>query len=312
MDIYRDINEIPSDFNAIVTIGTFDGIHIGHENILESLVSTAGKLNKKSMVITFEPHPRSIVSDKFRMELLSTFEEKMREFERIGVTDVLAVNFTKEFSQIQYDDFITKYIVDSIKAKHVIIGYDHKFGKNRDGDEKKLRNLGIKYGFDVTVVKEITLNNNTVSSTLVRNLIVNGKVKEASELLGRFYSFEGRVVEGAKRGRIMGFPTANIKVESDEKLIPQKGVYAVECMLEGNKEYGMMNIGNRPTFENSENIIIEVHLFDFHKDIYGKEIRVLCLERVRDEKKFESMEELIYQINRDKKKTIQIIGNLVN
>ncbi len=312
MKIYRDITEIPANSDAVVTIGTFDGVHIGHKDILKNLVNKAYEINGNSFVITFEPHPRTVLGNNHKINLISTFEEKIEEFEKIGIDNVLAVNFTKEFSQIEYDSFIKEYIVDGIGAENVVIGYDHKFGKNRSGDEKKLRELGERYGFEVSVIPEFTINGSTVSSTLIRKSLLEGKVKTAAEFLGRFFSFSGKVVEGAKRGRIMGFPTANIAISSKDKLVPMKGVYAVECIVGGKREFGMMNIGQRPTFEEGENIVIEVNIFDFHENIYGKEIKVSLIERVRDEQKFGSMEELIYQINRDKKNTIQIISKLVN
>lgn len=311
MQIYRSIEEFEKVENSVLTIGTFDGVHAGHKDIISRLKSYAEKNNLRDVVITFEPHPRTVVSD-FNIRLLSTLDEKVEFLESSGISNLLILNFTKEFGKQSSEDFVKNIVCDRIGAKHIIIGHDHKFGKDRGGNEDQLRELGLTNGFSVEIVEPVSKRENVVSSTLIRNLLLNGKVELAAELLGRSYCFRGKVVKGVARGTILGFPTANIEVENKRKLIPQNGVYVVECKIKDNKLFGVMNVGLRPTFADTKSVIIEVHLIEFNREIYGEEIRVSLLKRLRDEKKFESKEELIYQIERDKRKAIQYIGSIIN
>ena len=311
MQIYRSEKEIKKDKNTVLTIGTFDGVHEGHKDLFNKLTEETRANSYRNLIITFEPHPRTILSNS-NVGLLTTYNEKIELFELLGIENLLVLEFTKKFSEQSSEEFVKNIICENVGAKHIIIGHDHKFGKNRSGNEELLRKLGERNDFFVTSVPPVTIDNEIVSSTLIRNSLLKGDLKKANKLLGRNYSFEGKIVKGVSRGRILGFPTANIEVENKYKLIPHYWVYFVECEMNSEKVFGLMNIGVRPTFEDSNKVIIEVHLLDFEKNIYGEKIKVNLLKRLRDEKKFESKEELIYQIERDKKETIQYIGALIN
>lgn len=312
MTIYTDINEYIKQTNAVVTVGTFDGLHRGHLQIMETMKNIARSINGKSVVITFDPHPRSVISQNYDLKILTSFNEKKRILENIGIDELIVLNFTKEFSQLTSDQFIKNYLVDKFGTVHMVVGHDHKFGKDRLGDEDKLRELGKIYNFDVTAVPPENNNGEIISSTKIRNALYEGDVEKASLLLGRNYTFTGHVVKGAQRGRVLGFPTANLELDDINKAIPKKGVYIVSCSCEKESYFGIMNIGYRPTFEERTVLVIEVHILNFDKDIYGKELRVDFIKRLRDEKKYESKDDLIHQIEEDKKKALELINVLVN
>ena len=311
MQIFRSIDEFEKVENSVITIGTFDGVHAGHRDIISRLKTYADKNNLRDVVITFEPHPRMVISD-YDIKLLSTLNEKIEFLESIGVSNLLILNFTIEFSKQSSEEFIKNVVCNKIGTRHIIIGHDHKFGKDRGGDEDQLKKLGLGYDFTVEIVEPVSKEGNIISSTLIRKSLLNGQVELASDLLGRNYCFRGKVVRGVARGTILGFPTANIEVENAGKLIPQNGVYIVECKIKDNIVFGVMNVGIRPTFADTKRVIIEVHLIEFKREIYGEEIKVSLLKRLRDEKKFDSKEELIYQIERDKRKAVQYIGTIIN
>jgi len=309
MKVYTDSSDIKLAKHSVVTIGTFDGVHQGHFSLLETTVELARELDGESFIITFDPHPRSVVSDNYEMSILTTLEEKIAIFDKMGLDNLLVINFTEEFSKLSYEEFVKKYLIDKLNASHLVIGYDHKFGKDRDGDEKKLVKLGEKFGFRVTTVSAVSEAEENISSTKIRSALSEGDLFKATEFLGRNYSFTGTVVEGAERGRILGFPTANLKLDNKNKLVPAKGVYIVECRLNDENYFGLLNIGLRPTFEADTEIVIEVHLLDFNRMIYGEKMELVFIERIRDEKKFNSQKELVEQINIDKKYTIERIKN---
>jgi riboflavin kinase/FMN adenylyltransferase len=239
---------------------------------------------------------------------LTSFEEKVAVFKELKVDNLLVLNFTESFSQLPSDVFFKEYVIDKIGLSEIVVGHDHKFGKARGGDETLLMELGNQYNFSVTRVDGVTIDDLTVSSTKIRNFLYEGNIKAANMMLGRPFSLKGRVVEGDKRGRTLGFPTANVDIVDENKLIPATGVYSVEVILKSEKYKGVMNIGRRPTFHNSSDVIVkEVHLIDFNSDIYGEEIRIYLVDRIREEKKFESKDELIRQIFVDKKKSIEIL-----
>ncbi|MFC2133501.1 bifunctional riboflavin kinase/FAD synthetase [Bacteroidota bacterium] len=310
MNYYTDNDKIEHNVNSVVTIGTFDGIHKGHVDILKTVINKANELNCRSFVITFEPHPRTVVSEEYKMQILTTIEEKRALFEKLNIENLMVINFTKDFSQMTSEEFIQKYVLDKIGAKYIVIGYDHKFGKNRDGNENVLRNLGDEYQFDVTRVEAVEENDDPISSTKIRIALLDGDIETANDYLGWNYSFEGKVVEGASRGRIIGFPTANIELLNSNKLVPAKGVYLVRCNVDDQDYFGLLNIGSRPTFETEPEIVVEVHLLDFSRNIYGKIIKVEMLKRIRDEKKFDSKEDLVHQINIDKNFALEIIKKI--
>ncbi|MDQ7818252.1 MAG: bifunctional riboflavin kinase/FAD synthetase [Melioribacteraceae bacterium] len=312
MTVYTELDEYIKPNNAVVTVGTFDGLHRGHIKIMETMKRIADEINGKSIVVTFNPHPRSVISKGFDLKILTSFNEKKRVLENRGIDQLIVLNFTKEFSQLTSNEFIKKYLVEKFGTVHMVVGHDHKFGKDRLGDEEELRELGKLYNFDVTAVLPEEFNGEIISSTKIRNSLYEGDIEKANLFLGRNYSFSGLVVKGAQRGRVLGFPTANLILDDQYKAIPQKGVYIVACSCEKEGHYGIMNIGYRPTFENRAELVIEVHILNFDRDIYGKELKVDFIKRLRDEKRFESKEELIYQIEEDKKKALELINVLVN
>jgi len=294
--------------DSVVTIGTFDGVHIGHKIIIEKLKEQAKKLNCESVVITFFPHPRVVVNNDTKILLLTTLEEKKELIEKLGVDKLYIINFTKDFAKKTYQEFLAETIIKNNKAKHIIIGYDHKFGKDRAGDKTNLMELTKENNIDITIVNPQEIDGLVISSTKIRNALLDGNLDLANKMLGRNYKVNGKVVEGSKRGRTLGFPTANIEPHDKNKLLPQNGVYLVKVFLENEKYSGVLNIGLRPTFNNRIEPIAEVHLLDFNKNIYGKEISVEFIKRLRDEKKFDSKEELVKQIKND----IKIVREILN
>jgi len=303
MRVYDDLFLIEKNDNTIITIGTFDGVHLGHQEIFNVLINKSKNNGCRSFVITFEPHPRMVIQPNFQLKLLTTFQEKVEILEKMGIDNLLVIPFTKEFSQLTSEDFFRKYILEGIGVKKMVIGYDHHFGKGRDGDEQKIRELGSVNGFEVQKTEAVTINETVVSSSKIRNALSEGDVENAALMLGRNYSYAGKVIVGDKRGRELGFPTANIQLENELKVVPKNGVYAVKVILEKGSFDGVMNIGLRPTFKETTTVLSEVHILNFNEDIYGKQIRVEFISRIRDEKKFGSKEELIKQIEIDKQET---------
>ncbi|MDP3149001.1 MAG: bifunctional riboflavin kinase/FAD synthetase [Ignavibacteria bacterium] len=303
MRVYNDLFLIEKYDDTIITIGTFDGVHLGHQEIFNVLINRSKNNGCRSFVITFEPHPRMVIQPNSDLKLLTTFEEKVEILEEMGIDNLLVIPFTKDFSQLTSEEFFRQYILDGIGIKKMVIGYDHHFGKGRDGDEQKIRELGTLNNFEVQKTEAVTINETVVSSSKIRNALSEGEVKTAAQMLGRNYSFSGLVVVGDKRGRELGFPTANIQLENESKLIPKNGVYAVKVFLGERIFNGVMNIGLRPTFKDTKIVLSEVHILNFNEDIYGKQISIEFIERIRDEKKFGSKEELIKQIEIDKQKT---------
>lgn len=310
MNIYNSIHEIGKDENTVLTIGTFDGIHEGHKVLFKRLKQYSSENNLRNVVVTFYPHPKLIVSD-YKIKLLTTLDEKSELLSQLGIDNLLVLEFSKEFSQQSSEEFITNVICDKIGVKHIIIGHDHKFGKDRSGNDNELIQLGSKNNFTVECVGPVKNDKEIISSTKIRNAILDGNVEKANEYLGRNYCFHGIVVKGVARGTILGFPTANIEVENENKLIPKNGVYVVKALVEGEVVYGVMNIGLRPTFADTLSVVIEAHLFEFNRDVYGETIRIELLKRIRNEIKFNNKEELIYQIGKDKKEAIQFVGKMI-
>jgi riboflavin kinase / FMN adenylyltransferase len=310
MEIFYDLSKVRYDKNTVITLGTFDGIHVGHKNIIDQVLAKSSFYGGRSFLITFDPHPRSIVSKGFKIDILSTLPEKLRLLEDIGIENVLVIKFTKEFSQLGAVEFLKKYIIEGTGIREIIIGHDHHFGKGRDGDENKLRELGKVYDFKVSSVGAVTKDSVTVSSTKIRKAISAGNVSLAGTYLGRSYSFSGKVVKGDMRGRELGFPTANIQPDNSGKIIPAIGIYAVEFFIENDskKYYGVMSIGKRPTFYNDGNLTTEVFILDFNKEIYENKVTVNVIERIRGEEKFSSADELIKQMNKDVDEGIKILN----
>jgi riboflavin kinase/FMN adenylyltransferase len=301
MKVYSDISEIDKTKSSVVTVGSFDGLHRGHLKILEKVKQAAQENNAASFVVTFDPHPRSVLAQNTEVKILTSLNEKKWIIEEAGIENLMVIHFTREFSQLTSEEFIKKFVVEKLNASLMVIGHDHKFGKDRLGDENKLREIGEQLGFGVTAVSAECLNGETISSTKVRNFLYEGELDKANLFLGRYYSICGIVVKGAQRGRTLGFPTANVQVDDLKKSIPKNGVYVVRCSLGSETYFGVMNIGFRPTFENKQEIVPEVYILEFNRDIYGEKIKVEFIKRLRDEKKFESKDALIHQIEADKK-----------
>ncbi len=307
MKIYHSLDDFtPLDY-AIVTSGTFDGVHLGHQKILGRLKEIAGKNNGETVVITFWPHPRFILRPEDQtLKLLNTFEEKAELLKEQGIQHLIRIPFTKEFSQLTSEKFITNILVNIIGTKKLVIGYDHRFGKNREGSFEQLRVNGPTYGFDVEEIPSQDVDHIAVSSTKIRQALEIGDLKNAQHLLGRTYSISGRVVKGDKLGRLMGFPTANIELETHHKLIPMEGIYAVKVNYAHQEFDGMLYIGNRPTVNGTKRNI-EVNIFDFNKDIYGEDLTVNFIKLIRHDIKFEDLEQLKQQLTKDKKDALSIL-----
>jgi len=291
---------------SILTLGTFDGVHKGHQKILKKLKYEAKKDNLKSIVLTFFPHPRTVLNPDFTLKLINTIEERTRLFEKSEIDILITHPFDKNFSELSPDQFVKNILVNKLKIKKILIGYDHRFGKNRTAGFKDLKIFGLKYGFEVIEISVEEKNKVSISSTKIRNSIIEGDIKTAKSYLGYDFSLKGEVVNGNAIGRTIGFPTANLNINQDYKLIPKNGVYLIRTVLEGKKVYGMMNIGVKPTLK-SKDISIEVNLFEWGGDLYGKVIEVFILYYIREEKKFDSLIKLGNQIKLDKKTCIKLI-----
>lgn len=300
MNAYYGIQEFKKLENAVVTSGTFDGVHLGHQKILSRLNQVAASTNGQSVVITFYPHPRSVISpDNHIVKLLSTLDEKIELLENSGVDHLLIIPFTREFSELSSEEFIQKILIEAIVTKTLVIGYDHRFGKNREGGFDFLKVNKEKYGFDIEEISRQDIENVGVSSSKIRKALQEGDVPTADHFLGRNYSLSGLIVKGKQLGRTIGFPTANIQVREIAKLIPLDGVYAVKVYYKNDVLGGMLNIGNRPTVDGTYQTV-EVNIFDFDQEIYGENLKVEFLQKIRNEKKFDGLEELKAQIAKDK------------
>ena len=312
MEVFNSLSEVKKDKNTVITLGTFDGIHLGHKKIIEEVNNKAEKLRARSFLITFDPHPRIVVSKGHTIKLLNTLQEKIEILGNLKIQNLLIINFTKEFSQLTSEEFFKNYIIDKIGLKEIVIGYDHHFGKGRGGDENTLREMGKEFDFNVTRVDAVNINGTSVSSTKIRNALAEGNISLANSFLGRYYSFHGNVVKGDGRGRLLGFPTANIKLKEENKLLPAIGIYAVELSVDNVKHFGLMSIGKRPTFYNDGQLTTEIYIFDFDKNIYDKNVIVKVVERIRGEEKYSSPEELVAQMKKDKEAGMEIMSRLTN
>ena len=294
---------IPADFSPVATTGFFDGVHQGHRAVLDKLKEVAAKYQKPSCVVTFWPHPRMVLNKETEsLFLLTSLNEKKELLEKEGIDYLCIVPFTTDFARITSHTFFNDYLKEKLRVTHLVIGYDHHFGHNREAGYEAIERLGNKYDISVEKVEASKLDMVSVSSTKIRTILSEGNVSLANAYLGYSYRLTGRVVEGMRIGHQLGFPTANIQLDEPLKLIPKVGVYAVMATVNGSSRYkGMMNIGSRPTISDDFRISIEVHLFDFDHNIYGANIEVECVERTRDELKFGSMEELSEQLKADSK-----------
>ena len=304
----QSISNYDKKHPTAITIGTFDGVHIGHRKILERLINDAKKTGLRSTVLTFFPHPRMVLQKDTEIKLLNTVQEKIKILEHIGLDYLIIHPFTLEFSRLSSTEFVRDILVNELKAKKIIIGYDHRFGRNRNANIQDLIAFGNTLNFEVEEIAAQEIDDVSVSSTKIRNAIIDGNMKTANEYLGYNYMLTGDVKKWKGLCRQLNFPTANLFIREKYKLIPKNGVYVVKSILNDKLFYGMMNIGFNPTVDGSSKSI-EIHFFDFKSDIYGENIQVDILERIRDEHKFNSLEELKTQLLKDKQTSIGIISS---
>ena len=312
MNILKDLREIEKDEKSVITLGTFDGLHLGHQQIVNEVIQKSKQISGRNFLLTFEPHPRKVIPGRNDVKLLSTLEEKVEILEELGLENLFVINFTTEFSKQSPEEFVQKYLINGIGLNEIIIGHDHHFGKERDGNFELLEKMGKQYNFSVTMIPEFSVDGETISSTKIRNSLLEGDVVNAGKMLGRNYAFRGNIVRGDGRGRKLGFPTANISVNDDDKLIPAKGIYSAECIVENEKHFGLLSLGSRPTFHKDGEIIPEFYIFDFDRDIYDQVMQVNLVEKIRDEEKFNSVDELITRMKKDEEIGRKILSKLIN
>ena len=305
--VYRSIDAYEKIGRTAVTIGTYDGVHTGHQVVIKQLKNAAKKINGESVLLTFFPHPRMVLyPEDNELRLLNTIDERIEMLKKAGIDHLIIHPFSKEFSRLGSTEFVRDFLVNKLNVGTLVIGYDHHFGRNREGSFEHLQELGPLYDFNVEEIEAQNIQQINISSTKIRTSLNNGEILAANKFLGYNYFIEGMVVEGNQKGREIGFPTANIKVNDWYKLIPSNGVYAVKVKIDNNIFNGMLNIGMRPTVKGTEETI-EVNIFNFNQNIYNKSVRVEFYERIRDERKFETLADLKEQLNIDKKQVIQVL-----
>lgn len=308
MQVYKEQDKYDVR-NPVVTVGVFDGVHRGHQHILKTMVDYSKKVNGESVILTFWPHPRIfLANDQYAIKLLNTLEEKKGLLDKAGIDHLIILTFTRRISNMSACEFIKEILVNKIRVRHLLVGADNQFGKDKMDDFKAIRSCSDKFGIEVKQLELKVVEEEKISSTKIRDALWNGDVRLANRLLGYDFFFRGRIVTGKKIGRKMGFPTANIFSDETYKLIPKVGVYAVEIVLGDNKYGGMLNIGFRPTVNHTgEPPSVEVNIFDFDKEIYGQKATLLFKDRIRDEKKFDNIELLVQQLERDKISAMEIL-----
>lgn len=309
MNIFHNIQDFKPNKNTVATLGTFDGVHLGHKKIIERLTQEAGKSNTESLVLTFFPHPRMVLQGNSVIQLLNTIQEKAELLESIGLQNLIIHPFDESFSQLSAEEFVKTILVGQFQIKKIIIGHDHRFGKNRSADINDLIAYGKIYDFEVEQISAQEIDEVSISSTKIRKALLSGDIQLANEYLGYNYFITGTVVKGRQLGRTIGFPTANLKVEEEYKLIPLNGVYIVKSHWNGKEVFGMMNIGTNPTVDGKERTI-ETNFLDLEEDLYGKEMRIYFLQRIRSEEKFDSIDTLKAAIENDKIITKSFIKSL--
>ena len=309
MKVYNSIEEFNTSNKTAVTTGTFDGVHTGHKVIIDQLKRAAEKIDGESVILTFFPHPRMVLyPDDSDLRLLNTIDERIKMLEKSGIDHLIVHPFSKEFSRLSSTEFVRDILVNQLNVATLVIGYDHHFGRNREGSFKHLQELSPLYDFKVEEISAQEIQQVNISSTKVRTSLQNGEILAANQFLGYNYFIKGIVVDGEKTGRTIGFPTANIKINEWYKLIPTNGVYAVKAKIGETIFNGMLNIGNRPTLNENDTSTIEVNIFNFDEEIYGQEIEIEFIQRIRDEQKFENISALKKQLEVDKQQIIQILS----
>ena len=293
---------------SVVTVGTFDGVHLGHLKLIDKVISISKSKNLRSIILTFSPHPRIVLNKDADIKLLTTQREKNEIFGSYNIDYLLTQDFSKSFSKLSPIEFVRDILVKKLNVRHIVTGYDHHFGKDRNANSNQLLEFSKDFGYDVTKVDAFHKNKVSISSTKIRNLIIDGKINNANEFLGYQFILTGKVIGGLGRGKSLGFPTANILIDN-YKIKPGNGVYYITSLLEGQNTNGMMNVGVNPTFKDKGHSI-EIHFFDFNLNLYDKEISIRVIKKIREEKKFDSADELTTQLQMDKKKCFELITNL--
>jgi len=306
------LNEIENDRNSVVTVGSFDGMHLAHQEIIREVVQRARKRGGRSVLVTFEPHPREVVGSHTGVPILTTLAEKQELAERWSIDLFFTIDFNYDFSRLAAREFYLKYLVEGIGVSEIVEGYDHHFGRDREGSVQEMLTLGREFGYSSVAVKQFVVNNQIVNSTAIREFLAEGNVERAKTFLGRPYTVDGTVVKGDRRGRSLGFPTANIQPHSPKKLIPRNGIYFVGVRADGRWHPGIASIGVRPTFGSNGGRVVEVYILDFDRDIYGADLRIAYHRRLRDEMKFDSAEQLVHQMHLDKEESIRLRAEFQN
>lgn len=309
MKVIHNYNNFPENIDTVATIGTFDGVHVGHRKILDQLFGEAKKKNLKSVLLTFFPHPRMVIQADNSIKLINTIDERIEILSKTELDYLVIQPFDKAFSNLSAFDFVRNVLINKLNIQELVIGYDHRFGKNREGDFEQLTELSHTFDFNIKEIEAQDINNINVSSTKIRTSLKNGDTKTANDFLTTPFFINGQVVKGQQLGNTIGFPTANIKIPETYKLIPKNGAYVIKAIHHKIVYYGMLNIGNRPTV-NGKDKTIEAHLFNFDLDIYDDEIKIEFLDFLRDETKFYSVEDLKEQLHKDKKASLKIIQSL--
>lgn len=310
MRIVRSIAEAGYERNSVVTVGTFDGVHLAHAEIVREVLHRAKRCEGRSVIVTFNPHPKEVTGKKDSPPLLTTLEERVEIFEALGVDVLFVVNFTFAFSRLTSKQFYRQYLVEGTGLGEVVVGYDHMFGRDREAGIEELVRMGKEFDFSVFAVHPFTVDEEPVSSSLIRDALRAGNVERARKFLGRPYRFSGKVIKGDGRGKSLGYATANLDTSSERKMLPRNGVYLVGTTRGTDQHFGMMNIGTRPTVKSNAGEIVEVHLFDFNEDIYGELLAITLLKRLRDEQRFPSLEDLISQLHRDRELSLRMVHEL--
>ncbi len=310
MIVYRSLGEVQFQKKSVITIGMFDGVHLAHQMIIRQVIEKSKSIDGRNVVVIFEPHPREIVSKGTQsVSILSTLEDKLQRIEKLEVDVVFIIPFTFEFSRLSFQEFYSKYIINGIGVSDVVEGFNHQFGRDREGNMNQVRELGKLHSFSVEAIAMMKKQENVIASSTIRESLLSGDVVLANAMLGYEYSFTGTVVRGYGRGKQLGYPTANILLNNMKKLVPQIGIYAVQIEVEGKWYGGMMSIGHNPTFGDAHIRTIEVNIFDFDKDIYDETVTVRTIQRTRSEKKFNSVDELIAEMGNDKIITKKILDH---
>ncbi|WP_073256079.1 bifunctional riboflavin kinase/FAD synthetase [Caldanaerovirga acetigignens] len=312
MKVYSNFDALEVKTPTACGMGNFDGVHLGHQRLIHELVTRADKEGLESFVVTFEPHPLKILSPKDAPPLITSLEQKKKLIENYGVKNLLLIPFTKKFSQMSYEEFVERILVEKLDAKLVVVGYNFLFGKGGKGTAEELKSIGLQKGFETLIIPPVAVNGRIVSSTIIRDMIESGNMKEAKALLGRPFSIRGKVVKGEAIGRKLGFPTANVFLSS-YIIKPAFGVYAVLISRNGKLYHGVANIGQKPTFKSKANVFsitLEVHIFDFNEQIYGEEIEVYFIEKIREERAFRDVESLLLQVKMDIEKARSILDHI--